>query len=157
MDLNTMVLSKQGRLIACLQENLRIPSVREEALPDAPYGVPVRKSLEHILNAADAMGFRTCNVDNHIGWCEYGQGEEMVAVLGHLDVVPAGDGWRVDPWGGEIRDGKVFGRGSMDDKGPCVAALFALEALRDCGLPLKRRVRLLFGCCEETGAADVRY
>ena len=157
MDLNTMVLSKQERLIACLQENLRIPSVREEALPDAPYGVPVRKSLEHILNAAEAMGFRTCNVDNHIGWCEYGQGEEMVAVLGHLDVVPAGDGWSVDPWGGEIRDEKIFGRGSMDDKGPCVAALFALEALRDCGLPLKRRVRLLFGCCEETGAADVRY
>lgn len=157
MDLNSLVLSKQDRLIACLQENLRIPSVRGEAQTDAPYGMAVRQSLEHVLDTAAAMGFRTCNLDNQIGWCEYGEGEEMIAVLGHLDVVPAGDGWSVDPWGGEIQDGKIFGRGSTDDKGPSIAALFALEAIRDSGLPLKRRIRLLFGCNEETGTADVRY
>lgn len=157
MDLNTLVLTKQDRLIRCLQENLRIPSVEGTHEPDAPYGAAVRQSLTHILDTAQSMGFRTCNMDNHIGWCEYGEGEEMVAVLGHLDVVPAGDGWSVDPWGGEIQDGKIFGRGAMDDKGPCVAALFALEALKDSGLPLKRRIRLIFGCNEETGTADVRY
>lgn len=157
MDLNSLVLSKQDRLLTCLQENLRIPSVEGPAEVNAPYGIAVRQSLEHILDTAKAMGFRTCNVDNHIGWCEYGEGEEMIAVLGHLDVVPAGDGWTYDPWGGEIQDGKIFGRGSMDDKGPSIAALFALEALRDSGLSLKRRIRLLFGCNEETGAADVRY
>lgn len=157
MDLNTLVLSKQARLLACLQENLRIPSVEGPAEDGAPYGIHCRRSLEHVLEAAAAMGFKTCNVDNHIGWCEYGDGEEMVAVLGHLDVVPAGDGWSFDPWGGEIKDNKIFGRGTMDDKGPSIAALFALEALRDSGLPLKRRIRLLFGCNEETGAQDVKY
>lgn len=157
MDLNTLVLSRQDRLLACLQQNLRIPSVEGPAEEGAPYGIHCRRSLDHVLEAAEAMGFRTCNMDGHIGWCEYGSGEEMVAVLGHLDVVPTGDGWSFDPWGGEIKDDKIFGRGTMDDKGPSIAALFALEALRDSGLPLKRRIRLLFGCNEETSAQDVKY
>ena len=157
MDLNSLVLSKQDRLLSCLQENIRIPSVEGPAEEGAPYGIHCRRSLDHVLAAADAMGFKTCNVDGHVGWCEYGEGEEMVAVLGHLDVVPAGDGWSFDPWGGEIKDDKIFGRGTMDDKGPSIAALFALEALRDSGLSLKRRVRLIFGCNEETGATDVHY
>ena len=157
MDLNSLVLTKQDRLLSCLQENIRIPSVEGTPEEGAPYGIHCRRSLDHVLAAADAMGFKTCNVDGHVGWCEYGEGDEMVAVLGHLDVVPAGDGWSFDPWGGEIKDDKIFGRGTMDDKGPSIAALFALEALRDSGLSLKRRVRLIFGCNEETGATDVHY
>lgn len=157
MDLNTLVMSKKGRLLACLQENLRIPSVEGPAEEGAPYGIHCRRSLDHVLEAAHAMGFKACNVDGHVGWCEYGDGEEMVAVLGHLDVVPAGDGWSFDPWGGEIKDDRIFGRGTMDDKGPSIAALFALEALKDSGLPLKRRIRLIFGCNEETGCHDVPY
>lgn len=157
MVLNERVLEMKDPLLACLQENLRIPSVQGEAAEGAPYGIEVRRSLDHVLAAAKKLGFRTENVDNHLGWCEYGEGEEMVAVLGHLDVVPAGDGWSVDPWGGEIQDDRIWGRGTMDDKGPTIAALFALAALRDCGLPLKRRIRLLFGCNEETGSQDVKF
>lgn len=157
MDLNERVLAMQDELLACLQENLRIPSVQGDAEDGAPYGIEVRKSLEHVLAAAEKMGFRTENVDGHLGWCEYGDGDEMIAVLGHLDVVPAGDGWSFDPWGGEIRDDRIWGRGTMDDKGPSIAALYALAALRDSGLPLKRRIRILFGCNEETGSADVKY
>lgn len=157
MDLNERVLAMEEELLACLQENLRIPSVQGEAAEGAPYGIEVRRSLDHVLAAAEKLGFRTENVDGHLGWCEYGEGEEMVAVLGHLDVVPAGDGWSFDPWGGEIKDGRIWGRGTMDDKGPSIAALFALAALRDSGLPIQRRIRLLFGCNEETGSADVKY
>ena len=157
MNLNERILAMEDSLLNCLQENLRIPSVQGEALEGAPYGAEVRRSLDHILSKAAELGFRTENVDGHLGWCEYGSGEEMVAVLGHLDVVPAGDGWSFDPWGGEIRDGKIWGRGTMDDKGPSVAALYALAALRDSGLPIRRRIRILFGCNEETGSADVKY
>ena len=157
MDLNARVLAMEAPMLRCLQENLQIPSVQGEAVDGAPYGIHVRRSLDHVLQAAARLGFRTENVDNHLGWCEYGEGEEMIAVLGHLDVVPAGDGWSFDPWGGEIRDGRIWGRGTMDDKGPSIAALYALAALRDSGLPLKRRIRLLFGCNEETGSADVKY
>ena len=157
MDLNHYVSSMEDRLITCLQENLRIPSVQGEATDCAPYGEDVMRSLHHVLKTAEELGFRTENVDNHLGWCEYGQGEEMIAVLGHLDVVPAGDGWTVDPYGGEVSDGKIWGRGTTDDKGPTIASLFALAALRDSGLPLSKRIRILFGCNEETGSADVKY
>ena len=157
MTLNERVLSLQNDLLACLQENLKIPSVEDTPGEGAPYGTACRESLDHVLNTAAALGFRTENVDGHMGWCEYGEGAEMIAVLGHLDVVPAGDGWSFDPWGGEIKDDRIFGRGTMDDKGPSIAALYALAALRDSGLPLKRRVRILFGCNEETGARDVKY
>ena len=157
MDLNQYVSAMKEPLIACLQENLRIPSVQGKPGPDAPYGIEVKQSLDHVLKTADALGFPTENVDNHLGWCEYGEGKEMIAVLGHLDVVPAGDGWTKDPYGGEVSDGKIWGRGTTDDKGPTIAALFALAALRDSGLPIRRRIRLLFGCNEETGSADVKY
>ncbi len=157
MTLNNRVLAMKDDLLACLQENLRIPSVEDTPADGAPYGLACRQSLEHVLKTAADLGFRTENVDGHMGWCEYGDGEEMIAVLGHLDVVPAGDGWSFDPWGGEIKDDRIFGRGTMDDKGPSIAALYALAALRDSGLELKRRVRILFGCNEETGARDVKY
>ena len=157
MTLNERVLAMKDDLLACLQENLRIPSVEGESAEGAPYGIACRESLDHMLKAAEKLGFRTENVDGHVGWAEYGEGEEMIAVLGHLDVVPAGDGWSFDPWGGEIKDDRIFGRGTMDDKGPSIAALFALAALRDSGMPLKRRIRILFGCNEETGARDLKY
>ena len=157
MTLNEAVLARKDEMITTLCENLRIPSVEGPAEPGAPYGADVRRSLDHALNAAQALGFETVNVDGHMGWCEFGEGEEMVAVLGHLDVVPAGEGWTVAPYGAEISDGKIWGRGTTDDKGPSIAALYALAALRDSGLPIRRRVRVLFGCNEETGSQDVKY
>jgi succinyl-diaminopimelate desuccinylase len=110
-----------------------------------------------MLDTGKSLGFTVRNLDNQAGWCEYGAGTEMVAVLGHLDVVPAGEGWNGDPFSGDIRDGKVFGRGSMDDKGPTVAAFYALRALKESGLPLRRRIRILMGTNEETGSADMKY
>lgn len=157
MNLNEHVLSYKESLIHALQENIRIPSVQSEALPDAPYGGAVRDSLLHALQTAENLGFRTVNLDNHIGWAEFGEGEEMVAVLGHLDVVPEGDGWSCEPYGGEIIGNKIMGRGTTDDKGPTIASLFAMAALRDSGLPLRRRVRVILGCNEETGSGDVRH
>ena len=157
MELSAYVGSQKPHLIAALRQNLRIPSVEAPPEEGAPYGRSVRESLDHVLKTAEALGFRTENVDGHLGWCEYGEGDEMAAVLGHLDVVPAGDGWTCDPFGGELRDGKIWGRGATDDKGPAIASLYALAALRDSGLPIRRRIRILFGCNEETGSLDVKY
>ena len=157
MNLEQHVLKYRDALITSLQENIRIPSVEGPALPDAPYGEGVRNSLHHALETARKLGFRTCNMDNHIGWAEFGEGEEMIGILGHLDVVPEGDGWTYPPYGGEIHDGKLFGRGTIDDKGPSIAALYAMAALRDSGLPLRRRVRVILGCNEETGSGDIRH
>ena len=81
----------------------------------------------------------------------------MVAVLGHLDVVPEGDGWSIPPYEGRVENGRIYGRGSMDDKGPTYAALYGLKAIKDSGLPMKRRVRVIFGLNEETGSEDMKY
>ncbi len=157
MELRACVDALKPQLLSTLRQNIRIPSVQGDAEDGAPYGASVRDSLVHVLDTARKLGFRTENMDGHLGWCEYGEGDEMVAVLGHLDVVPAGDGWSRDPFGGELRDGKIWGRGTTDDKGPAIASLFALAALRDSGLPIRRRIRILFGCNEEAGSDDIKY
>lgn len=157
MKLQDAVNSYEEQLLKSLQESIQIRSVQETASEQYPYGKGVQDCLEHALRTAEALGFETTDLDHQMGWCEYGSGEEMVAVLGHLDVVPEGDGWSFDPFGGEIRDGRIFGRGAMDDKGPTMAALYALAALKDTGLPIKKRIRLLFGTNEETGSNDMKY
>ncbi|WP_312634563.1 dipeptidase PepV [Oscillibacter sp.] len=157
MELKELVERQRAPLLKTLGESIRIPSVREEDESGYPYGANIQRTLEFMLETGKSLGLRVGSMDNQVGWCEFGEGEEMVAVLGHLDVVPAGEGWSGDPFSGEVRDGKVFGRGSMDDKGPTVAALYALGALKESGLPLRRRVRLLMGTNEETGSADMKY
>ena len=157
MELKEAVELRKDQLLTSLQESIRIRSVEDIPTEDAPYGTGIRRCLDHALSTAAGLGFAVTDLDHQMGWCEYGEGEEMIAVLGHLDVVPEGEGWSFDPFGGEIKDGKLFGRGSMDDKGPTFAALYALAALRDTGLPLKRRIRILFGTNEETGSNDMKY
>ena len=78
-----------------------------------------------------------------MGWIEYGDGEEMAAVLGHLDIVPLGEGWKYPPLGCEIHDGQMYGRGVLDDKGPVIGAIYALKAIRDLDLKIDRRIRVI--------------
>ncbi len=157
MELKELVERQREPLLKTLGESIRIPSVREEDASGYPYGENIQRCLEFMLETGKSLGLRVGSMNYQVGWCELGDGEEMVAVLGHLDVVPAGEGWSGNPFSGEVRDGKVFGRGSMDDKGPTVAALYALSALKESGLPLRRRIRLLMGTNEETGSADMKY
>lgn len=157
MNVEEFIEGRKDELVRSLQGCIQIPSVYADDQSGYPYGENVHRCLSYMLDLAGAMGFSVCNVDNQVGWCEYGRGEEMVAVLGHLDVVPEGEGWTVPPYEGRVADGKLYGRGSMDDKGPTMAALYALLALKETGVPLKRRIRLLFGLNEETGSADMKY
>jgi dipeptidase, putative len=148
--------SMKDELVAAIQEVVRIKSVGGEPAEGAPYGEGPRKCLDWTLAFAEQMGFRTKNVDNVAGWAEMGEGDEMVALLGHLDVVPEGKGWTVDPWGGELKDGMVWGRGVLDNKGPVIIGLFAAKAIFDAGLKLKRRVRVIFGTNEEQGSKSMK-
>jgi succinyl-diaminopimelate desuccinylase len=151
------VISMKDEIISSVQDSIRIKSVHGEAKEDMPFGEGVHKALEHCLNLSESLGFKTVNVDNYVGYAEYGQGDEMVAVLGHLDVVPEGDGWMYPPYAAEIHDGKIFGRGAIDDKGPTIGALYALKAIKDLNLPLNRRVRVFFGLNEESGSKCVKH
>ena len=157
MQFQNLIEKNMDALVADLQGCIRIPSVYTEDHSGYPYGKSVQDCLEYVLGCAEKLGFSTVNMDNQVGWCEYGSGDEMVAVLGHLDVVPEGDGWTVEPYGGEVKDGRIYGRGTMDDKGPTMCALYALKAIAESGAPLQRRIRILFGLNEETGSADMAY
>ena len=141
----------KDELIRSLCTNIRIKSDAQPPEEGKPNGPGAASALEHALRVANQLGFATKDVDGYAGYAEYGEGPEMVAVLGHLDVVPAGDGWIHPPFAGIIDDGKIYGRGTVDDKGPIFAALYGLKAIKDSGLPLSRRIRIIFGVIEETG------
>ena len=148
----------RGDMIETLQRWIRVPSVRaEHSAENAPFGAEVRRALDTALADLTRLGFAARDIDGYCCDAEIGEGEETVAVLAHLDVVPEGDGWDHDPYGGEIIDGRLIGRGTADDKGPGVAALFAMKAIVDAGIPLRRKCRLILGCDEECGMQDLEY
>ena len=158
MSLKDRIENLQSQMIEVLKELVRFESVQGPAKPGAPYGTENAKCLNRMLEICAEAGLRTHNMDGHMGWAEFGEGEEMIAVATHLDVVAGGDGWTVcQPFEPTIKDGKMFGRGTMDNKGPGVISLFALKALMDEGFEPKRRIRLMFGCDEENGSSCMKY
>lgn len=138
-------------MINTLKELVSIDSVCEMGEGGFPYGSGPAKALDCVLSKAEDLGFRTKNADYKYAFAEIGQGDEIVAVLGHLDVVPAGEGWNTPAFEATEKDGRIYGRGTVDDKGPTVAAMYAMKDLLDRGKPLNKRVRLIFGQCEEKG------
>ncbi|MBR5224168.1 MAG: dipeptidase PepV [Clostridia bacterium] len=146
-------------MIETLQRWIRVPSVRaDKSAENAPFGAEVRRALDVAIADINRLGMNARDVDGYCCDAEIGEGSETLAVLAHLDVVPEGDGWDYDPYGAEIVDGKMYGRGTGDDKGPAVAALFAMKAILDAGIELKgKKCRLILGCDEECGMKDLEY
>lgn len=155
--LDSLVLSMKDELIADMKRWIAVPSVLGPAAENAPFGVENRRMLDLALADAKKYGFEVRDFDGYAGDVSLGSGEQTMGMLCHLDVVPAGDGWTYDPWGAAIADGKMYGRGTMDDKGPALCALYAMRAVKEAGIPLKDGVRLILGCDEETGMRDMRY
>ena len=156
--LDAIVASYRDELIANIQKWVSVPSVQGPAAGEnAPFGVEVRRMLDMALEDAKRFGFEVRDIDGYAGDVSYGAGPETMGMLAHLDVVPAGDGWQHQPWGGEVDGGKIYGRGTTDDKGPALCALYAMRAVKEAGIPLKDGVRLILGCDEETGMSDMRY
>lgn len=139
-----------NEMIAKLQELIAIDSVLSEPQPSAPFGEGVRKALDYALNLTSSFGLKTKDIEGYIGYAEIGEGE-LFGVLTHLDTVPHGENWLYPPLSGTLADGKLYGRGAEDDKGPFIASLYALKSLLDEGLKPTKRIRLIFGCNEETG------
>ena len=138
---------------AALVELVRIPSVCDDGAGGYPFGEAIDQALRKALQIAGDLGFRTHYGDGgYYGFAEVGEGAEMLGILGHLDVVPPGklEDWERDPFDPFEKDGMLYGRGTQDDKGPMLAALFAVKALMDAGVRFNKRVRFIFGADEET-------
>ena len=159
-ELDRILESLKDDMLNTLRDWVRIPSVAtSQAVPGEPFGPVVRQMLDKALADCEQMGFKAENFDGYIGHADMGEGddEEALAILAHLDVVPQGDGWSKPPFGAELHDGKLYGRGTSDDKGPAVAALYAMRAVQMAGIPLKRKVRLILGCDEESNWLDIEH
>ncbi len=156
--LDAIVASYRDELLEKLKSWIAIPSVQAPKSADnAPFGPEVRRMLDRFLADARAMDFDVRDFDGYCAHAQMGKGEKTMGILAHLDVVPLGDGWVHSPTGGEIENGRIYGRGVSDDKGPALGALYAMRAVREAGIPLKHRVRLIAGCDEETGMTDMAY
>ena len=147
------ILEKQkDAMIHSVCELIRFKSVSVEMEnPQMPFGEECKNALEYTLNLAKNLGFRTQNLDGYCGYIEFGEGEEIVGIIGHLDVVPAEleDDWTTPPFEPDIRENKIYGRGAIDDKGPVIASLYAMKAVLDSGKKLNKRIRLILGLNEE--------
>lgn len=147
------VTERKDELLDYLFRQLRIPSVREDdlATEEAPVGPGPKAALEDFLEMAREDGFETKQFGPWAGRVEIGSGEELLGILGHVDVVPVGSGWETDPFEPQIIDGKIYARGSSDDKGPTVGSYFAIKLLRDLGVEFNKRIHLIIGTDEESG------
>ena len=157
MIIGKEIQNYKDEIIENLQELIKIRSVMGSASEGKPFGGDVNRALEYVLKLGEELGFKTKNVDGYAGHIEYGEGDELVGVLVHLDVVPEGTGWNYPPFGGEIHEGKIYGRGASDDKGPAIAALYSLKVLKDTGILPKKKIRVIFGANEENGMSDMKY
>ena len=150
----------QPMLFDGLRRMVAIPSIRGKEEPDAPFGRGPKQALEEVLKIATELGFHTKNIDDKIGYAQYGEDRSDGAyygVFGHVDVMPLGEGWNSPPLSLTLREGKLFGRGTLDNKGPILSNLYALYVLKENGVTFDRPVRIVFGTNEETGFGCVKH
>lgn len=147
-----IIENEKDNIIHSACELIKFKSISiETGNPAMPFGEECKNVLQYTLNLAKSFGFRTKNIDDYCGYVEFGEGKEMVGIIGHLDVVPAemADGWKTEPFSPNIRDQKIYGRGAIDDKGPVIASLYAMKVILDSGKKINKRVRLILGLNEE--------
>ena len=148
----------KDEFLADLAKLVSIRSVKEDALPGMPFGEGAAKALAAALEISEGYGFAVKNYDNYVGTADLNDQETALDMLVHLDVVTEGEGWDTDPYTmTQKEDGLIYGRGTDDDKGPAVAALYAMRCVRDLGIPAAKNVRLIFGTDEESGSSDLEH
>lgn len=157
MNLEKRIDEMRDEIIRSTQKIIELKSVKDTLKDGMPFGKDIHQCFMYALDLSEKLGFRTKNIDNYGGHAEFGDGKETVGVLVHLDVVPEGDNWTYPPYGGEIHDDKIYGRGTIDDKGPAIAALYAMKAIKESGLKLNKKIRIIFGLDEESGWDSLKY
>mgnify|MGYP001279603535 CR=1 FL=1 len=141
MDIKEQIHALSEEMIANLGKMVAIDSQLGTPTEGKPFGEGPAKALSEGLKIAEELGFHTVNLDNYCGYAEMGEGEEIVGIAGHLDIVPVGGDWSYDPFVLTRKGDYVYGRGTTDDKGPVIEALYAMKLLRDSGVKLNKLVR----------------
>ena len=150
--------SQRESMLKDLSDLVAVPSVRGEAKPGMPYGEGPAAVLEAMGKILEREGLKVTNYDNYVVTGDFGEGEKALDILAHLDVVPVSDTWTVtEPFKALVKDGRIYGRGTCDDKGPAIAALYAVKALKDLNILPEKSLRLIFGSDEECGSSDLLH
>ncbi len=145
-------------MIADVCELCRINSVKGEAAPGMPYGEGPHKALMAAAELCKKYGFPVKEYSDRVIAADMNDGERCLDILAHMDVVAPGDGWtKTTPFEPVVEDGMIYGRGSSDDKGPAIAALYAMRAVKELGIPTSKNCRLILGSDEECGSSDIPY
>ena len=156
--INKYIDDHASEMINCLSALVSIPSVKAASEANMPYGKENARALAQMLDMAKNYGFTVTNHENYVGTIDMDPTKEnKLGVLCHLDVVPEGTGWKNPPYTLTLSGGKLYGRGTSDDKGPAIAVLFAMRALKECGYELSKNMRLIVGTDEECGSSDLAY
>lgn len=156
--INDLMLELQPEIIKSIQRIVAIHSVESEPLEDAPYGVGPRDALLEVLKLSEELGFKTKNIDNQIGYAQYGEGDDdYIGIFGHVDIVPLGEGWIHEPLSGVVDGNRMYGRGVLDNKGPIITNLYALYAMKELGITFNLPIRIVFGTNEESGFGCVKH
>lgn len=159
MNVRAWTEERREELIQDIADLVAIPSVSSPGEDGSPFGTGCVRVLQEVLCKARHYGLCTENCEDYCGtaWIP-GESEQEIGVFSHLDVVPEGDGWmKTEPYRPIVIDGWLYGRGSADNKGACVAALYALRYIKESGISLKHTVRQYYGCDEERGMEDIEY
>ena len=155
---NSKIIENRTEMLSSLSKLISIPSVAVEGTEEMPFGEEVDRAYRLMLQMGEECGFSTYDADGWGGHIDYdGTEDGVIGIIGHLDVVPEGDGWDFEPYGGEIADDFVQGRGATDDKGPIVASFYAMKALKQCGFEPAKTIRLILGLDEETNWKGMQY
>lgn len=155
-QIKAAVKETEDEFLAGLKKVMQIASVKGLTEEGAPFGNAPKAALEMTLALARELGFETKSVGNSVGYAQYGDNnEKYIGVVGHLDVVEAGDGWSYPPFDLTLEEGILYGRGILDNKGPVISTLYGLAILKELKIPLSKTIRILFGTDEESGSADI--
>lgn len=159
LDYKKLAQAKKDDILRDLDELIAIDSSEDlnNTSKEYPVGPGPVKAMKKFLSFAERDGFHVKNVDNYAGRVDYGDGDKRLGVIGHMDVVPAGDGWVTDPFKMLIKDGKIIGRGSADDKGPALAAYYGMLLLKEAGFEPKKKIDFIVGTNEETNWVGIDY
>ena len=157
MDIRERIEQLTPEMLDVLGRLVKYDSQLGESRPGMPFGEGPAGVLKEALEIADSMGFETRNLDNYCGYAQVGEGDRIIGLVAHLDIVPPGDGWNTDPFTMTRIGDVVYGRGVSDDKGAAVASLYTLKLLQESGIAPDSRIRVIFGCNEETGSKCMEY
>lgn len=159
-QLNQLIDQYRADIISDTQKLIAFDSEYAEGGGEGqPFGPKIAAALDAVLKMAADMGFSTRNAEGYMGEIDFGDPSrgKKIGAIAHIDVVPAGDGWEYPPFDGMVADGRLYGRGSVDDKGPLVATLYAMKAIKESGLPLSNHIRFLIGADEESGFRCIQH